>query len=77
VNIATRELYRSPNGDLWLLARERGSNRVFIMHRGNLPSGGKLSEVEIGEFLRPGVCGPEHQALMRLIGTLVEHPSKP
>jgi hypothetical protein len=30
--------------------------------------------MELGEFLRTNVKGPEHQALLRLIGMLVEVP---
>jgi hypothetical protein len=66
-----RELYTSPNGDRWLLVREPRSERVLVRHEPNLPSGGKASLVEIGEFLRR-VHGPEQQALLRLIGSLVE-----
>ena len=66
-----RELYRSPNGDRWLLIRETVSDRVLVRHEPNLPSGGKASVVEIGEFLFRG-RGPEQQALLRLIGSLVE-----
>ena len=72
----TRELYRSPNGDRWLLAREPASGRAFIRHEANLSSGGHVSNVEIGAFLRDNARGPEHQALLRLIGTLVEDPSQ-
>jgi hypothetical protein len=60
-----RELYRSPNGDAWFLAREPTDGRAFIVHQPNSPSGGRLSHIEEG---------PEHQALLRLIGTLVEVP---
>ena len=68
---STRELYASSNGDRWLLAREPGSGRVFVRHEPNLASGGRAAEFEIGEFLTRGGQGPEHQALLRLIGTLV------
>jgi hypothetical protein len=68
-----RELYRSPNGDAWFLGREP-TNGAFIIHQPNAPSGGRLSHIEIGEFLRSGAKGPEHQALLRLIGTLVDVP---
>ena len=68
-----RELYRSPNGDAWFIAREPASGHAFIIHQPNAPSGGRLSHVELGEFLRHG-SGPEQQALLRLIGTLVEVP---
>jgi hypothetical protein len=67
-----RELYRSPNGDCWSLARDANSGHAFIIHEPNLPSGGNRTQIEIGNFLRLGANGPEHQALLRLIGTLVE-----
>jgi hypothetical protein len=66
-----RELYRSPNGDSWFLGREPANGHAFVIHQPNAPSGGRLSHIEIGEFLRQG-AGPEQQALLRLIGTLVE-----
>ncbi len=28
-----RELYRSPSGDLWFLAREPENGRAFVMHQ--------------------------------------------
>lgn len=73
--IQTRELYRSPNGDRWCLARDTESGRVFIMHQANLASGGQETRVEVGAFLTQGGAGPEKQELLRLIGTLVEEPS--
>jgi hypothetical protein len=72
----TRELYRSSNGDRWYLARDPESGRVFIRHKANIPSGGQTADVEIGTFLGSGGHGPEHQELLRLIGTLVEEPSQ-
>jgi hypothetical protein len=68
-----RELYRSPNGDSWFLGREPTNGRAFIIHKPNAPSGGRLSHIELDEFLRDQK-GPEQQALLRLIGTLVEAP---
>jgi hypothetical protein len=65
-----RELYRSPNGDRWLLIRETVSDRILVRHEPNRPSGGKESMIEIGEFLCRGQ-GPEQQALLRLIAALV------
>jgi hypothetical protein len=69
-----RELYRSPNGDSWFLAREPANGRAFIIHQPNAPSGGKLSHIELVAFLSNHANGPEHQALLRLIGTLVDVP---
>jgi len=72
-----RELYRSANGDRWSLVRDPGSGRVFVRHEPNAASGGRTSDIGIGEFLARGGHGPEHQALLRLIGTLVERgPSR-
>ena len=69
----SRELYRSgANGDRWLLVLDSQSGRVFVEHRPNASSGGQTSRVEVGDFLAHGGKGPEHQALLRLIGTLVE-----
>ena len=71
----TRELYASANGDRWLLARDSGSGRVFVRHEPNAASGGQKAEFEIRDFLARGGQGPEHQALLRLIGSLVEDRS--
>jgi hypothetical protein len=72
VALQTRELYRSANGDRWCLTRDLSSGRVFVEHEPNLPSGGRTARIEIGAFLSRGGQGPEHQELLRLIGTLVE-----
>lgn len=45
---------------------------MFIQHEANLSSGGRASEIEIGTFLSTGGRGPEHQELLRLIGSLIE-----
>jgi len=68
-----RELYRSPTGDCWFLGREPTNGRAFIIHQPNAPSGGKLSHIELSAFLSRGE-GPEQQALLRLIGALVDVP---
>jgi hypothetical protein len=68
-----RELYSSPNGDRWLLSRDPATGDVCVRHEANLPSGGKRTDIDIGEFLSRGQRNPEHQALLRLIGTLVEN----
>ena len=71
MSLETRELYASPNGDRWYLARSAESGRIFVQHVPNAPSGGQPASIELADFLRGG-SGPEHQALVRLIGTLVE-----
>jgi hypothetical protein len=69
-----RELYCSANGDTWFLAREPTDGRAFIIDQPNAPSGSRLSHIELATFLSSKASGPEHQALLRLIGTLVEAP---
>lgn len=68
-----RQLYRSANGDAWFLGREPTSGRAFVIHQPNSPLGSKLSHIEVGDFLRQA-SGPEQQALLRLIATLVDVP---
>ena len=70
--VEMRELYSSPNGDRWYLARDVDLGQVFIRHEPNLPSGGQAAHIEVGAFLGRGGQGPEHRELLRLIGTLVE-----
>jgi hypothetical protein len=70
--LKARELYRSTNGHRWSLIRHSGSERVFVRHEPNLPSGGRSSDITIGDFRARGGHGPEHQELLRLIGTLVD-----
>ena len=72
MSIETRELYASPNGDRWYLARYPESGRVFVQHVPNVPSGGQPATIELGDFLSRGGNAPELQALVRLVGTLVE-----
>jgi hypothetical protein len=69
-----RELYRSPSGDSWYLGREPQNGRAFVIHQPNGPSGGRLSHIELRDFLSAGADGPEHRALLRLIATLVDAP---
>ncbi len=65
-----RKLYTSPNGDRWYLIRDT-SGEVFVRHEANLASGGNVAHIEVGAFLSSG-RGPEHQELLRLIGTLLD-----
>jgi hypothetical protein len=74
VSIRVRSLYQSENGDRWYLVHDLGSGRVFVRHQPNLPSGGQPSDIELGAFLARGAAGPEHQELIRLIGTLARDP---
>jgi hypothetical protein len=70
--IATRDLYRSANGDRWILVRD-DTGRVLVRHEANRASGGTVTESEIAEFLGQDGLGPEKQELLRLIGSLAEY----
>ena len=74
MSLETKELYSSPNGDRWYLARYAESGRVFVQHLPNAPSGGQSSNIELAEFLSREGNAPERQALVRLIGTLLDDP---
>ena len=68
-----RKLYESSSGDRWYLIRAP-SGTVFIRHEANVASGGHVEHEEVAAFLSRG-AGPEQQALLGLIGTLVEEHS--
>jgi hypothetical protein len=68
-----RQPYRSPNGDSWSLARDPETGSAFVRHQANAPSGGQVTDIELGAFLSaPG--SPEHEALLRLIGASIFNP---
>jgi hypothetical protein len=74
MRVAARTLYQGSSGDRWRLARDTETGRVFVRHEANLPSGGRVTEVDLATFLGAGERGPEHQAVVCLIGGLVEDP---
>ncbi|WP_233385894.1 hypothetical protein [Methylobacterium sp. C25] len=69
-----RELYQAASGETWYLGREPSNGRAFIIYQPGGPSGRQRSHVELGAFLSNGTEKPEQQALLRLIGTLVDIP---
>jgi hypothetical protein len=64
---------QSSNGDAWLLMHDPASKLPVVKHEPNVSSGGQISYTDIGKFLRDGANGPEHQALLKLIGTLMDN----
>jgi hypothetical protein len=69
----TTQLYRSPNGDTWFLVRDPETGSAFVRHQANAPSGGQVTDIELGAFLS-GPRNPEHEALLRLIGVSILDP---
>lgn len=66
-----RLIYESSNGDRWFLARHPSSNSPMIRHQPNPSSGGLVSYIEVGRFLRQGAHSPEQQELLKLINSLI------
>ena len=69
----TRQLYRSPNGDSWSLARDLARGTAIVRHQANAPSGGQVTDIELDAFLG-GPRNPEQDALLRLIGASILNP---
>jgi hypothetical protein len=67
------QLYRSPNGDTWFLPRDPMTGLAFVRHQANASSGGRVTDVEIGDFLSGGEH-PEQAALLRVIGASIVDP---
>ena len=67
------QLYRSPNGDTWFLARNPTTGLTFVRHQANTPSGGRVADIAIATFLS-GPPHPEQEALLRVIGASIVDP---
>ena len=63
----SKKLYNSPNGDRWSLITDTESGRMFVRHEPNLASGGRVSDIDIEEFLSRDASGPEYTALRTLL----------
>jgi hypothetical protein len=74
--IQGRKLYTSSSGDSWYLCQDL-NGKLVVSHEPNAASGGKPSQIDFVTFLAKGNQGPEHQALMHLIGELVNPDYKP
>lgn len=51
---------------VWKLAREPQTGVIFVRREGET-----VSHINIGDFLRAKPQGPEHVALLQLIGSLI------
>jgi len=49
------------------------TENAFVRYDAHVRSGGKRTDIDNGELLSKRQLNPEHQALLRLIGTLVEN----
>ena len=67
-----REFYASSNGDRWLLGRRAGTREACVVHQANVLSGGARTDLDLHAFLGQALGSPQRDALLRLIGTLVD-----
>ena len=67
------QLYRSPNGDTWFLARDPATGLGTVRHQANASSGGQVTDIEIATFLN-GPLHPEQEALLCVIGASIVDP---
>ena len=72
-NYGMEQLYRSPNGDTWFLARDPATGLGTVRHQANASSGGQVTDIEIATFLS-GPSHPEQAALLRVIGASIVDP---
>jgi hypothetical protein len=58
----TTEIYRSSNGDRWVLVGDT------VRHEPGLASGGRITETPVDEFLDRTGESPENVVLKKLLG---------
>lgn len=60
-------VYRSPNGDDWLVERNEAGTAVAVVHQANPASGGTRTRMPVDEFLERAGGGPEVAAVRAAI----------
>jgi hypothetical protein len=65
--LSVRDFYRSSNGDRWQLVRDADTGQSFVRHEPNLASGGRITEIDVDEFLNRTGTSPENLALRALL----------
>lgn len=63
----TLTVYRSPNGDDWMVERSLSGAIAAVIHRANPSSGGTQTRMTVEEFLERGGSGPEIAAVRSAI----------
>jgi hypothetical protein len=63
-----KQFASSSNGDIWFLATDDQTREPFVLHRGNLPSGGHETRTAVEVFLNTQPYGPEREALLAVLG---------
>ena len=72
-------IYRSQNGDAWLLLRKLPDGRIVLRHEANAASGGDVTDLSVEEFLAIDGPGMEHRAVRQLLAELArrDRPGAP
>jgi len=68
------QIYTSSNGDDWFLCKNE-SGHVYVVHQPGEASGGERTYIGLGDFLSSRNVGPEHEALLQMIGSLTDRSS--
>jgi hypothetical protein len=63
-----KQFATSSNGDTWYLARDDETQKPFVLHRANVPSGGHETSTAVDVFLNTRPYGPEREALLAVLG---------
>jgi NAD(P)-dependent dehydrogenase (short-subunit alcohol dehydrogenase family) len=66
------ELYRSSNGDVWLL--DTAETGLFVVHEPAASSGGRSSRLSVEAFLQRNARGPEVEELVRQLRERAQRP---
>jgi hypothetical protein len=72
MSLSTQQIYRSANGDRWLLMTDTASGHKFVRHEANQSSGGQITDRNVEDFLAIGGSGSEFAALRKLLGQTSE-----
>ncbi len=68
----THDIYRSSNGDRWVLVWDPAEKQGIVRHEPALASGGRATETLVVEFLERTGTSPENQALRALLEQMSE-----
>ncbi|ALN75716.1 hypothetical protein [Aureimonas sp. AU20] len=66
-SVETLTVYRSSNGDDWMVERSQSGAITAVLHRANLSSGGTQTRMTVEEFFERGSSGPEMAAVRSAI----------
>ncbi|MBB3952931.1 hypothetical protein [Aureimonas jatrophae] len=60
-------VYRSPNGDDWMVERGSSNDVIAVVHQANAASGGTRTRTPVAEFLERGGGSPEAVAVRAIL----------